>query len=138
MKLPSLSVMVVCLPFICATKGVSQQQNPEPERPHLTHTEPPRLYFLMPPRGDIGRVELAASSAQFSLSPQPHLTNAEVDSILQLRGNVQVTMCAPEEYGCEKWSIVLRADAVDYNAKTREIDARGDVHIDPYHGKIRR
>jgi lipopolysaccharide assembly outer membrane protein LptD (OstA) len=66
------------------------------------------------------------------LSPQPHLTSAEVDSILQLRGNVQVTMCAPSKHGCEKWSIVLRADAVDYNDKTRAIDAHGDVHIDPY------
>jgi hypothetical protein len=130
--------MVVCLPFVGVSKGLSQQQNPQPQRPYLTHTEPPRLYFLMPPREDMGGVELAASSAQFSLGPQPHLTNAEVDSILQLRGNVQVTMCAPKQYGCEKWAIVLQADAVDYNEKTREIDAHGDVHIGPYHGKIRR
>jgi hypothetical protein len=132
MKLPILSVMVVCLPFICASKGVSQQQNPQPERPYLIHTEPQRLYFLMPPTESTGAVELAASTAQFTLSPQPHLTSAEVDSILQLRGNVQVTMCAPSKHGCEKWSIVLRADAVDYNDKTRAIDAHGDVHIDPY------
>jgi lipopolysaccharide assembly outer membrane protein LptD (OstA) len=138
MKLPILSVMVVCLPFIFAPKGVSQQQNSQPERPYLIHTETPRLYFLMPPTESIGAVELEASNAQFTLSPQPHLTNAEVDSILQLRGNVQVTMCAPSQYGCERWSIVLRADAVDYNEKTREIDAHGDVHIDPYRGNIRR
>ena len=132
MKLPILSVMAVCLPFICASQGVSQQQNPQAERPYLIHTEPPRLYFLMPPTESTGAVELAASTAQFTLSPQPHLTSAEVDSILQLRGNVQVTMCAPSKHGCEKWSIVLRADAVDYNDKTRAIDAHGDVHIDPY------
>ncbi len=138
MKLPILSVMVVCLPFICASKGVSQQQNPQPERPYLIHTETPRLYFLMPPTESIGRVELAASDAQFTLSAQPHLTSAEVDSILQLRGNVLVTMCAPSQHGCDKWSIVLRADAVDYNEKTREIDAHGDVHIDPYRGDLRR
>jgi hypothetical protein len=132
MKLPILSLMVVCLSFIYAPKGVSQQQNPQPERPYLIHTEPQRLYFLMPPTESTGAVELAASTAQFTLSPQPHLTSAEVDSILQLRGNVQVTMCAPSKHGCEKWSIVLRADAVDYNDKTRAIDAHGDVHIDPY------
>ena len=137
MKLPILSVMVVCLPFLCASKGVSQQQNLQPERPYLIHTEPQRLYFLMPPTESTGAVELAASTAQFTLSPQPHLTSAEVDSILQLRGNVQVTMCAPSQHGCEKWSIVLRADAVDYNEKTREMDAHGDVHIDPYHGNVR-
>jgi hypothetical protein len=132
MKLPILSLMVVCLSFIYAPKGVSQQQNPQPERPYLIHTEPQRLYFLMPPTESTGAVELAASTAQFTLSPQPHLTSAEVDSILQLRGNVQVTMCAPSKHGCEKWAIVLRADAVDYNDRTREIDAHGDVHIDPY------
>jgi hypothetical protein len=138
MKLPILSLMVVCLSFIYAPKGVSQQQNPQPERPYLTHTEPPRLYFSMPPTESIGRVELAASNAQFTFSPQPSLTSAEVDSVLQLRGNVKVTMCAPSRYGCEKWSVVLRADAVDYNEKTREIDAHGDVHIDPYGGNLRR
>jgi hypothetical protein len=132
MKLPILSVMAVCLPFIYAPRGISQQPNPQPERPYLIHTETPRLYFLMPPTESIGRVELAASTAQFTLTPQPHFTSAEVDSILQLRANVQVTMCAPSQHGCEKWLIVLRADAVDYNEKTREIDAHGDVHIDPY------
>jgi lipopolysaccharide assembly outer membrane protein LptD (OstA) len=138
MKLSILSVIVLCLPFIYASKGLSQQQNPQAERPYLIHTEPQRLYFLMPPTESIGRVELAAATAQFTLSPQPHLTSAEVDSILQLRGNVKVTMCAPSQHGCEKWLIVLRADAVDYNEKTREIDAHGDVHIDPYHSNIRR
>lgn len=28
--------------------------------------------------------------------------------------------------------MVLHADVVDYNEKTHEIDAHGDVHIDPY------
>ena len=138
MKLLMLSVATACQAFAFASQGVSQQQNPQPERPYLTHTEPPRLYFSMPPTESIGRVELAASNAQFTFSPQPSLTSAEVDSVLQLRGNVKVTMCAPSRYGCEKWSVVLRADAVDYNEKTREIDAHGDVHIDPYGGNLRR
>ena len=38
-------------------------------------------------------------------------------------------MCAPSQHGCEKWSIALRADAVDYNEKTREIDAHSKVHM---------
>jgi hypothetical protein len=138
MKLPILSLMVVCLSFIYAPKGVSQQQNPQPERPYLTHTAPPRLYFSMPPTERIGRVELAASNAQRTLSPQPHLTSAEIESVLQLRGNVQVRMCAPSSLGCDKWSILLRADAVDYNEQTREIDAHGDVHIEPYRSSLRR
>jgi lipopolysaccharide assembly outer membrane protein LptD (OstA) len=89
----------------------------------------------MPPTDSIGRIELAASNAQFILSPQPNLTSAEVDAVLQLRGDVQVTMCAPSHHGCEKWSIALRADAVDYDEKTREMDAHGDVHIEPYRSR---
>jgi hypothetical protein len=135
MKLLILSVSMACQAFAFASQGVSQEQNPQPERPYLIHTEPPRLYFSMPPTESTGRVELAASNAQFTLSPQPDLTSAEIESVLQLRGNVQVTMCAPSQHGCEKWSIALRADAVDYNEKTREIDARGDVHIEPYRSR---
>jgi lipopolysaccharide assembly outer membrane protein LptD (OstA) len=33
--------------------------------------------------------------------------------------------------GCEKGSMVLRADAVDFNKKSHEIDAHGDVRIEP-------
>jgi hypothetical protein len=135
MKLLMLNVAMACQAFAFASQGVSQQQNPQPERPYLIHTESPRLYFSMPPTESIGRVDLTASDAQFLLSPQPNLTSAEVESVLQLRGNVQVTMCAPSQLGCEKWSIALRADAVDYNEKTREIDAHGDVHIEPYRSR---
>jgi lipopolysaccharide assembly outer membrane protein LptD (OstA) len=90
----------------------------------------------MPPTENTGRVELAASNAQLNLSPQSNLTSAEIESVLQLRGDVQVRMCAPSSHGCDKWSILLRADAVDYNEQTREIDAHGDVHIDPYRGQL--
>jgi hypothetical protein len=129
MRFAVLSVAAVCLPFIFAASGACQQDNPQPERPYLAHTESPRLYFLMPPTESAGAIELAASNAEFALSPEPNLTSAEIDSILQLRGNVQVRMCSATRYGCEKGSIVLRANAVDYNAKTREIDAHGDVRI---------
>jgi lipopolysaccharide assembly outer membrane protein LptD (OstA) len=129
MKFPLLSAGAVCLPFLVASSAICQQQNAEPERPYLIHTESPRLYFSMPPTESAGRIELAASNAELALSPEPNLTSAEIDSILQLTGNVQVRMCLPTRYGCEKGSIVLRANAVDYNAKTREIDAHGDVRI---------
>jgi hypothetical protein len=131
MKLLMLSVAMACQAFSLASQGVCQQQNPQPERPYLTYREAPRLYFSMPPTERIGRVELAASSAQLTLSPQSNLTSAEIESVLQLTGNVQVIMCAPASHGCDKWSIRLRADAVDYNEQTREIEAHGDVRIEP-------
>jgi hypothetical protein len=40
-------------------------------------------------------------------------------------------MCAPSSHGCDKWSILVRADEVDYNEQTREINAQGNVHIEP-------
>ena len=132
MKLLVPGVAMACAAFALASEGLCQQQNQQADRPYLAHTEAPRLYFSMPPTERIGRVELVASSAQLTLSPQPDLTSAEIESILQLSGNVLVTMCAPSSHGCEKWSILLRADAVDYNEQTREIDAHGNVRIEPY------
>ena len=132
MKLLMLSVAMACQALAFAPQGVCQQQNPQPARPYLQHTEAPRLYFSVGPTERIGRVELAASDAQFTLNPQPNLTSAEIESVLQLSGNVLVTMCAPSSHGCEKWSILLRADAVDYNEQTREINAHGNVRIEPY------
>jgi hypothetical protein len=41
-------------------------------------------------------------------------------------------MCSPGGHGCDNGSILFRADAVDYNEKTGEMDVHGDVHIDPY------
>ncbi|MGA3225714.1 MAG: hypothetical protein ABSC65_18250 [Acidobacteriaceae bacterium] len=132
MKLPVLSVFVACLPFLSAHTAICQQQNSQPERPYLTHVESPRLYFTMAPTEHTGRIELTASNAQLDLAGQPNLTSAEIDSVLQLRGNVQVMMCSPGRHGCENGSILLRADAVDYNEKTGAMDVHGDVHIDPY------
>jgi lipopolysaccharide assembly outer membrane protein LptD (OstA) len=60
------------------------------------------------------------------------MSSTETEAVLQLTGNVEVMMCAPGGHGCDNGSIVLRANAVDYNEKTHEIDARGDVHIEPY------
>jgi lipopolysaccharide assembly outer membrane protein LptD (OstA) len=83
------------------------------------------------PTEHTGFIELSASDAQLSFSPKANLTSADVESVLQLRGNVQVRLCAPSGHGCEKSSLLLRADAVDFNEKTREIDAHGDVRIIP-------
>jgi hypothetical protein len=132
MKLAVISAFVACLSFLSAPTAVCQQQNAQPERPYLTHVESPRLYFTMPPTEHRGRVELAASNAQFALAAQRNLTSAEIESVLQLRGNVQVMMCSPGGHGCDNGSILVRADAVDYNEKTGAMDIHGDVHIDPY------
>ncbi len=134
-KLLMPGVAVACAALAFASEGVCQRQNQQAERPYLTHTEATRLYFSMPPTERIGRVELVASSAQLTLCPQPNLTSAEIESVLQLRGNVQVTMCAPSSHGCDKWSMLLRADAVDYNEQTRAIDAHGNVRIEPYQSR---
>jgi hypothetical protein len=128
MKLLMLSVVMASA---LTSQGVCQQQNPQSDRPYLEHTESSRLYFSMPPTERMGRIELAASDAQFTLSPPGNITSAEIESVLQLTGNVRVKMCAPSSRGCEKWSILLRADAVDYNEQTREINAHGNVHIEP-------
>jgi hypothetical protein len=132
MKLKVLSVLVACLPFVPAPPAICQQQNSQPERPYLAHVESPRLYFTMPPTEHTGRVELAASNAQLDLATERDLTSAEIESVLQLRGNVQVMMCSPGRHGCDNGSILLRADAVNYNEKTGAMDVHGDVHIDPY------
>jgi hypothetical protein len=131
-----LAIMLVTISMFGQSSTLPTRIDPskstQPERPYLAHTETPRLYFSMPPTERIGRVELAASNAELTLSPQPNLTSAEIDAVLQLRGNVQVRMCAPSSRGCDKWSILVRADAVDYNEQTRAMDAHGNVHIDPY------
>jgi hypothetical protein len=89
MKLPVLGVFVACLPFLSACTARCQQQNSQPERPYLTHVESPRLYFTMPPTEHRGRVELAASNAQVDLGARSNLTSSEIESVLQLRGNVR-------------------------------------------------
>jgi lipopolysaccharide assembly outer membrane protein LptD (OstA) len=131
MKLPMLSVVVACLPFISGPRAICQQQTPQSERPFIARTESPRLYFSWMPTEHTGFVELSALDAQLTFSPEANLTSADIESVLQLRGNVQVRMCAPSGHGCEMGSLLLRADAVDFNEKTREIDAHGDVRIIP-------
>ncbi len=129
MKLLMLSVAVAFQAFAFASQAVCQEAKTDTDRPSLMHTESPRLHFTIPlSESATGRVELAASSAQRILS------STATESILQLRGNVEVKMCPPTSKGCDIGSIVLHADAVDYNEMTGEIDARGEVQIDRYIG----
>ena len=132
MKLLTLSVVMACQAFAFVPQGVCQEAKPEPDRPYLMHTKSPRLHFSIPPTESTGRVELTASSAERDLSAQRNISSTENEAVLQLRGNVEVMMCPPGGHGCDHGSMVLHADAVDYNEKTPEIDAHGDVHIDPY------
>ena len=133
MKLLMLSVVMACQVFTLASQGVCQEV--KPDRPYLMHTKSPRLHFLIPPTESTGRVELTASSAERDLSAQRNISSTETETVLQLRGNVEVMMCPPGGHGCDNGSMVLHADAVNYNEKTHEIDARGNLHIEPYQGK---
>jgi hypothetical protein len=133
MKLLMLSVVVACQGFAFAPRAVSQEQKPQQDRPYIEHTETSRLHFMN--FVSIGRVDLAASSAERLLSAPLGLSSAETESVLVLRGNVEVSMCA--DRGCEKGSMVLHADAVDYNENTHELDAHGDVRIEPFRSRPR-
>jgi hypothetical protein len=113
-------------------QGLCQEKQPAPNRPYLEHKGTPRLHFVTPSGRSTGRVELTASSAQRDLKAPRGLSSAEVQSVLQLRGNVEVMMCSRGSHGCDHGSMVLHADTVDYNEQTHELDARGDVRIKPY------
>ena len=113
MKLLMLSVAMACQTFAFAPQGLSQEQKPQPDRPYIEHTETSRLHFMN--FVSLGRVDLAASSAERLLSAPLGLSSAETESVLLLRGDVEVSMCL--DRGCEKGSMILRADAVDFKRK---------------------
>jgi hypothetical protein len=135
MKLLMPGVAIACVAFTFASQGISQQQEPKSDRPYLEHTETSRLHFTVPPTGNNGRVVLEAWSAQRILSGPLDLSSSEIDSVLRLKGAVQVRMCSPGGLGCEQGSMVVHADAVEYNEKTQEIDAHGNVRIEPYRSR---
>lgn len=123
MKLLMLSVAITCQAFAFASQGVCQGNTRQSDRPYLEHTNAPLLHFSVPPTDSTGRVALTASSAERELMAPLDLSSAEIDSILKLRGRVEVRMCSPGYHGCGQGSLVVHADAVDYNDKTHEIDA---------------
>jgi hypothetical protein len=132
MRLLMLSVVMACQVFAFASQGICQEAKPQPDRPYLRHTESPRLHFSIPLTESTGHVELTASSAERNIS------STDTDTVLRLRGNVEVIMCPPGGHGCDNGPMVLHADAVDYDEKTHEIEAHGDVHIEPYRSQPQR
>jgi hypothetical protein len=115
MKLPTL-VLVICLFAVATPQAIGQET-----RLHLTR------FF---PDSSPGRVVLSASSAQRDVS-------ASGATILHLSGNVEVRVitCGPGQDrsdACSVGSVVMHADAVDYNEKTGEIQPSGNVHVEPY------
>jgi hypothetical protein len=132
MKLLMLSAAMAFQFFAFASQSVCQESKAQGDRPYLTHTEAPRLHFTLRRADGSGWAQVVASSAQRDLS------DAQTKSILQLAGNVEVRMvtCGPideqRRVVCDAGSMVLYADAVDYNETTGEIvDAHGNVHIVP-------
>jgi len=125
MKLLVPSAAVACLVLSFVSQAISQEYPAQPERLHLKRPFPDNTP---------GRVELTASTAQRDLSTK------QSESILQLRGSVEVRIitCGPNDRGkvvCDNGSMVLHADRVDFNENTGEIHARGDVRIAPYQAK---
>ena len=125
MKLLLLCVAMACQLCACASLSVCQE----------TKAQPDRLHFLFAfPDGHNVVFRMEASSAQKILS------NAEAGDILQLKGNVELTMIPRpaarvprqrigQENSIPRSTVVLHADGVDYNEKTGEIHTHGDVHI---------
>jgi lipopolysaccharide assembly outer membrane protein LptD (OstA) len=134
MKAVVFGSVAAFLLFNSCSGGICQE-NQQSYRPFLNYTESPRLYFLMPPTESTGRVELIAATAERNLSLPLNLSSSDTRTVLQLRGNVEVTMCSPGNLGCEHGAVVLHADSVDYNERTGEMDVRGNVHIGPFQNR---
>jgi lipopolysaccharide assembly outer membrane protein LptD (OstA) len=131
MKLLLLGIAVACQSLALASQGVCQEKEPQPNRPYLEYTETSRLYF-MTITSEGRRVDFTASSAQRVLSAPLDVSSANIDSVLHLKGDVEVRVCSERNCSRDHGSILVHADAVDYNDKTQEIDAHGDVRIEPY------
>lgn len=115
MKLLAL-VLVVCLFAVLAPQAISHES-----RLHLTE-------FL--PEANSGRLVVTASSAERDVSDNGA-------KILHLKGDVEVRMitCGPNRKGvvvCDRGAMVMHADSVDFNEKTGEIQASGNVRVAPY------
>ena len=126
---------VACMAISAASQGSCQTNKAQPDRPYLEHLDTSRLHFSVPGTSGTGRVEMAASSAERDFSNLMNLSSAEIEAVLKLRGNVDVMMCSAGDHGCERASMVLHADSVDYNENTQEINAHGDVRIEPFRSR---
>jgi lipopolysaccharide assembly outer membrane protein LptD (OstA) len=113
---PLTLVLVVCQFAVVAPQAICHES-----KLHLTE-------FL--PETNPGRLEVTVSSAERDVSDSGA-------KILHLRGDVEVRMitCGADDKGvvvCDKGAMVLHADSVDFNEKTGEIQASGNVHVAPY------
>ena len=123
-KLIAFSFLIVSQMCVFLPQAAAQGNAIQPERLHITRP--------FPQPGPVGRVEFTASSIGRDLSSR------ETESIIRLQGNVEVRMITcgvtgpGDKVECDRGSMILHADAVDYNEKTGEIQPRGDVHISPY------
>jgi hypothetical protein len=88
-----------------------------------------KLYLIMGAPG--GKVALSAFSMQRDLS-SPATT-----PIIQLKGNAEIRMiaCLPtgkdDAVVCEE-TVTVHADEAEYNEKSGEINARGNVRMTPH------
>jgi hypothetical protein len=112
MRLLLLGAVIACQGLAFASQSLCQEAKAQPER----------LPFSMPfPSNHKVIYELVASSAQRVPS------STEAESVLKLSGDVEVTRmtCRPTGNVCDKSPMVLRANAVDHNERTREIQSTG-------------
>jgi lipopolysaccharide assembly outer membrane protein LptD (OstA) len=115
MKLLPL-VLVACQFAVVAPQAFCNEN-----RLHLTE-------FL--PEANPGRLVVTASTVTRDVSDSGA-------KIVHLRGDVEVRMitCGPDGKGvvvCDRGAMVMHADSVDFNEKTGEIQATGNVHVAPY------
>jgi lipopolysaccharide assembly outer membrane protein LptD (OstA) len=113
MKFRLLCLAGACLLITLVSRAGGQDTSAQPVRLRFLYTYPDSRFR--------GRFEFAASSAQ-----RVHIQSG-AGTILELRGNVEVVtvVCGDP---CVKSPLILHADAVDYNEKTGEIQATGNVH----------
>jgi hypothetical protein len=122
MKFLTLFVAIVCQSLTFVPRASCQDNKAQLDR----------LYLTRPiPEGGGGHVELAASEVQRDLS------NKASESIIQLKGDVEIKMITCASTGRDERKVcggamVLRADAVEFNEKTGEIAASGHVRITPH------
>jgi hypothetical protein len=122
MKLTILGLAIASQVFTFAPRGICQDNPAQPERHQIVRP--------IPESGG-GRVELTALRIERDLSSRAG------ESIVQLRGDAEIRMinCVSSGQGgtrvCEN-AMVLHADEVNYNEKTGEIEANGNVRITPH------
>jgi lipopolysaccharide assembly outer membrane protein LptD (OstA) len=125
MKLLTLSIAIAFQICTLSPQAVGQDNPAQPERLHVRRP--------IPASGG-SRVDITASEIYRDLSRDP--SNVANESIIHLKGNVEVRMFAcplaakDRSKGCSG-VMLMRADAADYNEKTGEINASGNVHITP-------